>query len=265
MKKIIALFSVFVMVICMSSCSSSRAAKKSSETYKVIETAFSSVDEFAETISKAWYQGINFSDNLIGKKVEKDYFYKYYYTTDTVYDYSEGMRYMADKTGISLDDLKKGIAYERYGEDYADYVSVSDSSKMEDVYKSVLDSYSSDGSACIYIVISTYKATGKYAVIEANLSSSKESVKKIIEKYPEYVFVEDIKDYYITTQLYFDYFNNLAGLTYDEAVAKSNEYRSLANEYCYSLDLFLEAEKDKKEEKSKKELATTEEKTTITL
>ena len=201
--------------------------------YNNAESAFENIDEaynltnaFSHDIYQAWYEGINNKEKVKGES-------KSYYSTS--YDYLEGLKYLVEKMDISFEEAKKGVVYACLGTEEAE---VTDEA-AETAYMTMLNRYDSTFSACVNIVTATYEVTGKSAEIDRLLQEAKADMKKMGNKYSDYVHYPDLKEYLTLTRSFYDFCANPEG-SFEQVVQTFNNYRNNSRNYYFALDYIFE-------------------------
>ena len=218
----------------ISGISDSIAAKAA---YNNAESAFENIDEaynltnaFSHDVYQAWFEGINHKDKIKGET-------KSYYSSS--YDYLAGLQYLVEKMDITFEEVKKGVVYACYGEEkYAEMTTITDED-AETAYKTLLTLYDSEFSACVNIVTATYEVTGKAEQIDRLLVGAKADMKKMSEKYADYVHYPDLKDYLTLTRSFYDFCVNPEG-SFEQVVQTFNDYRNNSRNYYFALDYIFQ-------------------------
>ncbi len=196
--------------------------QKAKKAYKSIDAAYEELDDFSSDVYKAWSKGVNNEKQVKGEKG------LYYHT----YAYMEGLEYLADGMNVSLDDIKKGVlVLDNSGVVPTEY----DYSKVESAYKSVLSDYDNTFSACVNIMIETYKATGRAGEINLHIEQAKKTMRSMSKNHSEYVHYPALNDYLANTIAIYEFCSTPTG-TFESASTTLSAYKAEAQKVHFSLN-----------------------------
>ena len=233
MKKIIFALLISIMCTFMIACgdinkfveeysggSNKKAFEVSQIAYDNINSAYEIVEQYGEDIYEAWRLGIYDKDQLL----------------------KDGIKYLASELSLSETELEEGAIYILITVSGENWSECSDKEKNE--YKKILDysfTYMKDDlfSFCVEIVKGAYIANGKANEIEEALKEAKIQMKELSDKYSDYEHYPSIKEYYTTTNSFFDFCQNPTG-SFEQVKTTINDYRNEARGYINDLDYIFE-------------------------
>lgn len=230
MKKVLTLLLAISMILTLSAC----GGKKEEEAFELSKSAFYNIndayerlDAIGNDIITAWNLGIYERNSLLG--------------------WTTGFPFFCDNLTVSKDSALDGLAaaysyaveqeYELDLEYYKESVR-----EYSDLYwDETLRAYGLDNtfSACIFVVVESYRQNGELDEIGALLSSATETIKELSENHSDYEHYDAIKKYFATTNTYYNYCCNPSG-TLEEAQSNMNKYNNDASEAYNSLYYFFE-------------------------
>ena len=241
MKKLISLLLIPVLILGFAGCNSK--TKKVDDAFKKISTAETSIIKYSEDIIGAWDLGINKENSIKGYTlVDKGYSYKTY-DDKYEYKYKDGIKNFAENFSFSESEICEGIAHAFYGDKYETKVSSFDPDSVAEAYEGLFKSYGNAFSACVAIINSTYKITGKTASIEMLLEGAREILIKMSKNDSDSPYYEDLKQYFVNTMAFYDFCNEPTG-TYDVAKVKISNFKTNGTTYYYNLYCFFGSKKD---------------------
>jgi hypothetical protein len=187
------------------------AFNTSYDAYKNINSAYEIVEELSTKIYDAWKCGI-YDGN-------KDDF---------------KLSYLAKEVDLPLDDLKLGMAYDLYEDEWDKLTEEEKKEKAnsgENIFiLSCVLSSDSVFSICVSAVISAYKATGKIDEVEGYLAEAKQQMRSLSQKYSDYEHYPALKGFFTTTSAFFDFCKNPTG-SFEQLVTTLNDYKNTARRY----------------------------------
>ena len=204
--------------------SDTRAFNSAKESFAAIDEAYNKTNEYSHDIYEAWFKGINKTDAIKGK------------VSSYTYNYLDGLEELVDDMNITFEEIKMGVAYFWYEDEYESHLS---DTEIEKAYQYILSSYDSVFSACIDIVTKTYEVTGRETEIEELLERAKGSMKSMSDKYSDYVHYPDLKDYLTLTRAFFNFCSDPEG-SFNQVVETFNSYRNESRSYYFALDYIFE-------------------------
>ena len=221
MKRFISMILALSMVFILCACGGGgkkAAFNASKEAYDNINDAYQIVDDFGDDIYEAWRIGIYDKKNI-------------------------SIKLLAEDLNLSEDELKEGVVYFYYslvsGEDYEDGKE-EDKEYFRKNADSVFKLYKDDiFSVCVKIVTSAYAANGKIDEAQALLSTAKDQMKTLSEKYSDYEHYPALKGYYTTTNAFFDFCQNPTG-SFEQVKTTVNDYRNDCRKYNQDLSYIFE-------------------------
>ena len=231
MKRLISLLIVVAMCFSLSACNGGdkKALELSESAFKDIELAYEKLDVIGNDILTVWKLGI--------------------YNESELKEWGEGFSIFCSAVSLSRDDVLDGLAYfEMIANgntlDY-DYYKAS-VREHYDVYfyspstgNGLLNQYENTFSACISLVVESYRQNGELEEIEALLSSASMTIKELSQNHSDYEHYENIKKYFTAVNTYFNFCSNPSG-TLEQAMENINGYNNTAAECHNSLYYFFE-------------------------
>ena len=222
MKKIVAIFIMFVLCFSVTACvgENKKAFELSKVAYGNVKAAYEITEQYSTDLYEAWRLGIFDKEEL----------------------YNDGVTYLATKLSLSEDELKEGLVYaieKKTGgklsdNDRADFVDVDN----KYVFK-VMGDNSSLFSFCVSIVEGAYIANGKTEKAQVALNNAKTQMKELSESYSDYEHYPNLKGYYTTTSSFFDFCQN-PDASFDQIKDTINNYKKEARDFENDLDFIFE-------------------------
>lgn len=202
MKRTVVIVCAAALMLFAAGCVSAdkQAFEISSSAYGHVNTAYESTEQFGSDIYEAWRVGIYDDDDV-------------------------SIEYLADQTSLSEEDISAAIDDLVGSEDVGDTFFYL----MED------DLFS----ACVMVVSKAYELNGTAQEISDNLEAAKGEMKQLSEKYSDYEHYPALKDYYTTTQAYFDFCQNPTG-SFEQVKETLNDYKNDAREQQNDLNFVFE-------------------------
>ena len=231
MKKIMALLMVVAMCLSLVACSggNKKAFELSKSAFDNIQEAYEKLDIIGNDILSVWNLGI--------------------YSDYELRQWGEGLDLFCNNVSLSRDDVLDGLAYlewkaenelnyEYYKESVREYDDLHFySPHVEDC--GLLWRYDNTFSACIDLVVESYRQNGMLAEIESLLSQASQDIKELSENHSDYEHYENVKKYFSAVNTYFNFCSNPSG-TLEQAKENINNYNNTANECYNSLYYFFE-------------------------
>lgn len=185
---------------------SKEAFDNSKEAFEHITTAYISTNEFSQDIYEAWFLGVN-------KK----------YNYDSEYELSD----FASEMHIDLKHIQQAIANlcNRDTYSYSDRL-------WESLPKRYNDSYFS---AWVSVISEAYKCSGSADKISEELTSAKDLMKSLSNKYSDYEHYPVLKEYFTNTLAFYDFCCNPEG-SFEQVKETFNNYRNNARESFFDLN-----------------------------
>lgn len=231
MKKVISLLLVAAICLSLVACSggNKKALELSKSAFDNIQEAYEKLDIIGNDILTVWKLGI--------------------YNESELRTWKTGFAFLCDNVSLSRDDVLDGLAYLDYatGDSYSTYEKCKEAVReFYDItfYSSATSSgllarYDNTFSACIDLVVESYRQNGLLSEIELLLSSASESIKELSKNHSDYEHYENVKKYFTATNTYFNFCSNPSG-TLEQAMENINNYNNTADECYNSLYYFFE-------------------------
>lgn len=219
MRRRLAILGALIMVFSLCGCSGGKKAafSASKEAYDNINSAYVIVDEYGSNLYEAWRLGIYKEDDL-------------------------SLDFLAKELNMDKEDLKAGVAYLFYEEEWASLTQEEKEEKIsngESLFDFALELVDSKFSFCVEVVSDTYKANGKVEKVQELLSTAKGQMKMLSEKYSDYEHYPALKGYYTTTNAFFDFCMSPSG-SFEQVKTTINDYRNDCRNYEKDLNYIFE-------------------------
>lgn len=231
MKKLISLFLVAVMCLSLVACNGGdkKALELSASAFNYIHQAYEKIEVIGNDILTVWKLGI--------------------YNESELRTWQSGFALICNNVSLSRDDMLDGLAYLEFttGDSYSTYEKCKEAAREHyDLYfyssatsSGLLARYNNTFSACIDLVVESYRQNGMLAEIEGLLSSAIEIIKELSYNHSDYEHYENVKKYFTAVNTYFNFCSNPSG-TLEQVMENTNKYNNTADECYNSLYYFFE-------------------------
>ena len=214
-RKLLVLFVAVTMLLSsalsMSACgfSQRKAYNASKNAFEKTTEAYLLVNQFSKDIYEAWRMGIN----------ERSSF-----------DDEEELEAFADELYIDYTSIRLAIGslLGKSGYVHGDWEKLQRYCYPDSFF-----------SACVAVVSEAYKISGKDNEIASLLNDAKDSMKTLGNKYSDYAYYPDLKDYFSNTLAFFDFCKHPEG-SFEQVVQTFNNYRNNARTTFFDLNYIFD-------------------------
>lgn len=250
MKKTFALLLALCMCTFLLACGKSQDPfDLSKDSFNSIHSAYEKIEIMSADIYEAWRIGIQEGTKSLRNKTDLSFLTDSLSLTDEDLhrglasvncNYREWVEFVDvcnNSWGSARYDVDNLDDYTRYLQDCTKYDHISEngySYESDPVYDYV-SRFGDDFSGYIHLVIIAYEAKGTSDEISTLLNSAKDQMKTLSDKHSDYEHYPNLKDYYTTTQAFFDYCQNPTG-SFEQAVTTIEDYKNEARGYYYDLE-----------------------------
>lgn len=201
MKKAIALLLALTMILSMTACGKTEAAKeKGKEAYDQLTEAYTMTDMFGDDLYNLWADALNNS---------------------SAYKKDPLQAFMKNVSGVDQDTIKLGILCataevasakenkEKVVDTFTNYTEEERAKLLEGIEDSTLSTVfvmvSNVSAFSIIVLLDAYKISGTVSAIQQNMEEVKEQIKELETEYPDFEGLAALKSIYATTSSYLDF------------------------------------------------------------
>lgn len=240
MKKGILIGGIVALTVSLLGCNSNKKAFNISEDlYDNLNTAYNITDSLASDIYDVWFLVIYDEDEIA----------------------SGGCEYLASNLGVSEDAVKDAVAYAANGQfvdfsnswhmaegstefqskkDSWDEMTEDEKNEYRNIADRLIENHVDDRlNFCVDIVYGLYSIDDSIEVAQSSLNQAREQLKELSEKYSDYEFYPALREYYTTTNSFFEYSTNVSG-TFEQAQTTINDYRNEVRDHKSDLEFMFD-------------------------
>lgn len=188
--------------------------------YKNISEASLIVKDIGTDVYNAWNIGVQKDDNISLWSLSDEMF------TLTEEDLCLGIAYL---TNINVWDTMT----DEQKEQQSSYTVASR------IFASAVEDSDSVFSLCVHIVVGAFTAKGTIGEVEKKLENPKNTIKKLSEKFPDYVHYAAIKGYYDKVASYLNYCKEPTG-SFEQLTVTNEGYETTIRDFRSSLEYYFE-------------------------
>ena len=224
MKRVFHFFLAFLLCLSAAGCQgkNQEAYNISKSAYESVNTAYEITERFGSDLYEAWRMAIYDDDEIL----------------------EEGVSYLAKELSLSEDELRLGIACiatETIGTSWDELTEEKKQLVLESADEILGLAEDELFSFCVMSVVKAYEANGDIDMIQESLTAAKSDMKQLSENYSDYEHYPTLKEYYTTTNSFFDFCQNPTG-SFDQVKDTINNYRNQARDCVNDLDYIFEDE-----------------------
>lgn len=230
-KRMVSTVLVICCILTTAGCSNGKkeAAKVYvGEIYDELKAVYENVDVIAGDVYQAWAVAIS------QKKTMQ----------------SEPIDCLVKNTHLSAEDIEDGVGLalaaaispDKKDEYFEDYMSKTAEEKRElrevwdkSTYTTIFNMVNPLTDFCVFVIQDSYYLNGSVAAVQEKMDTIKEKLKDLEEKYPDCEGLDELKNIYTQTNVYFEFCTNPSG-TILTAMKQRSEYQDAVKKSIAELD-----------------------------
>jgi len=198
--------------------------------YIKICEAYEITEDFAFDTYEGWRVGATEEKALLSADNCAEYLTRKMKLTED--EFRDGIAYQLISTNSTIDGVRIEYDWESATEENKSYLRSLDSAFLKS-YKRQSNTHVFDG--VLYAVKNAYIAKGDTEKAKALLEEAKVLMQEVSEKYADYEYYPNLKDFYSTTDSLFDYCMSPKG-SFEQAKTSIADYRDAIRGYQSDLD-----------------------------